>query len=407
MSKVYNKIVQSNTEPSKNDVWLKDGQMKTFGKEGWKPIGGGSSLDANTPIKESVDGTELIPIFDGENKMVNVSSLIKSGPSVVESLEDLEDLNLSVGEMGAVVANTSELSTFNDLYQLQDEDFLENYGYRTDNLTKIRSIHFNLNQNINTGNYIDFAFADKETCDGMTIGTLIAFNITEDNITIALMVRDNSMTILKNTILYDGKIRFLTTDVQDIINAELEKNTFYFISENLLDSTMLSYLNKIASVYTGVKDNSLYIKDWEGVKKVATNKDIDVIFNILNNKETPLRITKYDIAEEGTVHIRDGEYAIITCSRESTEEYPVVCNAAITYDNNIRPVRTKHKALITNIPYLYVNEYDNNKVLWPNGEIVENLDPNTYYILEAELINIDGTTDGIICFVTVTPFKSV
>jgi len=49
MSKVYNKIVQSNTEPSKNDIWLKDGQMKTFGKEGWKPVGGGSSLDANTP----------------------------------------------------------------------------------------------------------------------------------------------------------------------------------------------------------------------------------------------------------------------------------------------------------------------------------------------------------------------
>lgn len=360
----------------------------------------GGGINNNTPIKESVDGTELVPIFDGENKMINISSIIKNSPQIVKSLEDLEDLNLSVGEMGAVVANTSELSTFNDLYQLQEEDFLENYRYRTDNLTKIRSIHFNLNQNINTGNYIDFAFADKESCDGMTIGTLIAFHIAEDNITIRLIVRDNSITILKDTVLYDDKIRFLTTDVQDIINAELEKNTFYFISENLLDSTMLSYLNKIASVYTGVKDNSLYIKDWEGVKKVTTNKDIDVIFNILNNKETPLRITKYDIAEEGTVHIRDGEYAIITCSREDA-----ACNVVIQYDNIICPVRTKHKALITNIPYLYVNEYDNDNIVWPNGEIVENLDPNTYYILEAELINIDGTTDGKICFVNVTPFK--
>lgn len=79
MSKVYNKVVQSNTEPSKNDIWLKDGQMKTFGKEGWKPIGGGSSLDANTPIKESVDGTELVPIFDGENKAVSITELIKGG----------------------------------------------------------------------------------------------------------------------------------------------------------------------------------------------------------------------------------------------------------------------------------------------------------------------------------------
>lgn len=50
MSKVYNKIVQSNTEPSKNDIWLKDGQMKTFGKEGWKPVGGGVSEGNNESV---------------------------------------------------------------------------------------------------------------------------------------------------------------------------------------------------------------------------------------------------------------------------------------------------------------------------------------------------------------------
>lgn len=55
MSKVYNKIVQSNTEPSKNDIWLKDGQMKTFGKEGWKPIGGRVSEGNN----ESVGDKEI------------------------------------------------------------------------------------------------------------------------------------------------------------------------------------------------------------------------------------------------------------------------------------------------------------------------------------------------------------
>lgn len=57
MSKVYNKIVQSNTEPSKNDIWLKDGQMKTFGKEGWKSVSGGVSEE---DLKE-------IYIFDEKN----------------------------------------------------------------------------------------------------------------------------------------------------------------------------------------------------------------------------------------------------------------------------------------------------------------------------------------------------
>lgn len=55
MSKIYTKIVQSNTEPSKNDIWLKDGQMKTFGKEGWKPVGGGVSEGNN----ESVGDKEI------------------------------------------------------------------------------------------------------------------------------------------------------------------------------------------------------------------------------------------------------------------------------------------------------------------------------------------------------------
>lgn len=52
MSKVYNKIVSSNVEPSKNDIWIQDGQMKTFGKEGWKAIGGEvSKEDLNELVK--------------------------------------------------------------------------------------------------------------------------------------------------------------------------------------------------------------------------------------------------------------------------------------------------------------------------------------------------------------------
>lgn len=51
MSKVYNKIVQSNIEPSKNDIWLKDGKFKTFSKEGWKNIGGVDEKTLNDLIK--------------------------------------------------------------------------------------------------------------------------------------------------------------------------------------------------------------------------------------------------------------------------------------------------------------------------------------------------------------------
>lgn len=34
-------IVQSTTEPDKNNIWLKDGELKKFGAKGWSTVGGG------------------------------------------------------------------------------------------------------------------------------------------------------------------------------------------------------------------------------------------------------------------------------------------------------------------------------------------------------------------------------
>lgn len=66
MSKVYNKIVQSNTEPSKNDIWLKDGQMKTFGKEGWKPVSGDNFVGRDNVVNiihDDFEGEESIKLL--------------------------------------------------------------------------------------------------------------------------------------------------------------------------------------------------------------------------------------------------------------------------------------------------------------------------------------------------------
>lgn len=38
MAKIFDKIVQSATEPSKNDIWLKDGQLKAFQNGQWKSL---------------------------------------------------------------------------------------------------------------------------------------------------------------------------------------------------------------------------------------------------------------------------------------------------------------------------------------------------------------------------------
>lgn len=51
MALIYNKIVESNVEPSPNDLWLKDGKLKHY-KGGWKDISGGASEGDKEPEVE-------------------------------------------------------------------------------------------------------------------------------------------------------------------------------------------------------------------------------------------------------------------------------------------------------------------------------------------------------------------
>lgn len=60
-------------------------------------IANSGGINKNTPIKESVDGTELVPIFDGENKAVNINELVKGGKEVY--YVDVEKYKSSIGRL--------------------------------------------------------------------------------------------------------------------------------------------------------------------------------------------------------------------------------------------------------------------------------------------------------------------
>lgn len=45
------KITESNTEPSKHDIWLKNNSLMKFTNKGWKSIGGGSN-DNSGEVKD-------------------------------------------------------------------------------------------------------------------------------------------------------------------------------------------------------------------------------------------------------------------------------------------------------------------------------------------------------------------
>lgn len=58
MAKIYNKIVESTTEPSKEDLWLKEGKIKKF-KNGWEDISGESSTIQDTDVYTSIGSDSL------------------------------------------------------------------------------------------------------------------------------------------------------------------------------------------------------------------------------------------------------------------------------------------------------------------------------------------------------------
>lgn len=61
MAKIFDKIVQSATEPSKNDIWLKDGQLNAFQNGQWKSLGlqdaGGADFVTAEEVQAMIDAT--------------------------------------------------------------------------------------------------------------------------------------------------------------------------------------------------------------------------------------------------------------------------------------------------------------------------------------------------------------
>lgn len=76
MAKIYNKIVESTTEPSKEDLWLKEGKIKKF-KNGWEDISGKS--DVKIPKKVSELENDSNYVTQDNIKTINGESIFGSG----------------------------------------------------------------------------------------------------------------------------------------------------------------------------------------------------------------------------------------------------------------------------------------------------------------------------------------
>lgn len=94
MAKIYNKIVESTTEPSKEDLWLKEGKIKKF-KNGWEDISGGSNTNTG---EESVDIKDVL-----ENEWLYLSYFLRGDKVDVtkeqsDALKNIKILTIKSGQ---------------------------------------------------------------------------------------------------------------------------------------------------------------------------------------------------------------------------------------------------------------------------------------------------------------------
>lgn len=107
MAKIIDKIIQSATEPSKNDLWLHEGSLKANLKGKWESIGGGSG--GGVTIVDSVDKLD-------ENAPVgNLAVVAKQGGRTISSFRDLVQPNVDMINANVGTINTAGLSIVNDL----------------------------------------------------------------------------------------------------------------------------------------------------------------------------------------------------------------------------------------------------------------------------------------------------
>lgn len=96
MALIYNKIVESNTEPSPNDLWLKDGKLKHY-KGGWKDISKNyTDINYKQEVTEIEATTYLCTVQDPTKRHIIILEDC-SGKGIDVTVEGMNGTKASVG----------------------------------------------------------------------------------------------------------------------------------------------------------------------------------------------------------------------------------------------------------------------------------------------------------------------
>lgn len=118
-------IVISSTEPSKRDLWLKDGVLRWYSQKGWLPV---KTLD-------SITSRRLNELIEEVRELERLR---------LEDSEKIDSLDKEVGDLYSVKQDKIGIGEFSDL----EENFIEagkQYYNSISNLTISEYINFSIN----------------------------------------------------------------------------------------------------------------------------------------------------------------------------------------------------------------------------------------------------------------------
>ena len=283
----------------------------------------------DAPIVEQLMGTEKIPVSNGSGKpaAVTVNQILgKSGIKIIESEEELENLDLPIGSVVIVGSESSVVEIFiKDCKQVTSEDIDQN----TSQILNIDSF--------NTVESIQFEFPEWPQGDiqgGMF--TLINKDFNTHPIMMQILVEEGVIgAIYTDQINQDEQHEMRICEYSDPINYEINQenldqfnqlfNEYEWVYLGYPDfstfpdtetlNQMLDFVNVFVKFRSGYPTKSdIYIKGdtWEKVDYKKYEKAFNIASELQKKTNYPVMIQEADM--DGNIMLKPNTYNVCVCT---------------------------------------------------------------------------------------------
>ena len=273
MAKIIDKIVQSATEPSKNDLWLHDGKLQANLKGKWESIGGGSG--GGVQIVDSIDK------LDPNAKVGTLASVVIEGGIKKQTFKEIAEITPPMGS----ITNNEFLIEYIKTCPIVNEIDIDVPKNKLPDFNAVLAFVAIPEDITVTATDMIMLTIQSEGCAG-------AVQLNNDNSQLPIFLWDETtQTYIKN----ENNIA--------IINNLLSSNNFAFSEDILsvligpLTNESIELINDIVYFYRNTESQAeVYVKkeNWEKI----IQSDIDKVYSILNTKPDIPVMSLYGLLED-------------------------------------------------------------------------------------------------------------